>query len=253
MSKKNETQVILDSLAETEKNMKKYIHEQISPLNETIKDLRKQLHQMKEDAKVSKKRTDDNTNLINKLSTKVNNFEEVIAVQSVQIKVLQTRLEDQTCRNSRNSLIIRGVKEEPEEKWDDTRRIVCEALSAKLDLTSEQMSGMIERIHRGKPPKNEGPRVVHARFFNWNHIELIKDKWWKNGKGTGIYLDQRYGADTTFRRNQALATRKQLKTAGEIVGGYVKYPAKLFVKYQSTDRKHHLHEDYSSTPIPLPS
>ena len=251
-SKGGETQLILDKLAQTENNMKQYMHQQLTAVNETIKNLRDELSRTQEAAEASQKRADDNLELINNLTTKVNGLEETVATQSVQIKVLQTRLEDQTCRNSRNSLIIRGVEEEPDEKWEDTRRIVCEKMSENLDIGADELSRMIERIHRGKPPKNEGPRVVHARFFNWNHIELVKDQWWKNGKGTGIFIDQRYGPDTTYRRNKALAVRKQMKDNGEIVGGYVKYPAKLFVKYQESDRKYHLQEDYSSIPVPLP-
>ena len=232
--------------------MKDYMEEQIKKLTETVSSLQEQLNTTKEVADASMKKADLNEEKIVNLSDKVLNLEKIVATQAIQIKVLQTRQEDQTCRNARNSVIIRGVEEEENEKWEDTRRIVCDTMAAKLDLQPNQLSGMIERIHRGKPPKNDGPRVIHARFFNWNHVETVKDKWWTNGKGTGIFVDQRYGPDTTFRRNKALAVRKELKTGGEIVGGYVKYPAKLFVKYRKTDKKYQLLDDFSNIPVPLP-
>ena len=190
----NGDQAILDKLAEMEENMKKHMEEQLTKVNETISNLRKELCSAQEAANESKRRANENADMILTLTNKIDGLENIIAKQAVQIQVLQTTQEDQTCRNSRNSIIIRGIQEEAEEQWDDTRRIVCEKMAAKLDLEPSQLSGMIIRIHCGKPPKKNGPRVVHARFFNWNNVEIVKNKWWKNGKGTGIFLDQHYGS-----------------------------------------------------------
>ena len=132
------------------------------------------------------------------------------------------------------------------------RSIFCEKAGEVIKLDPARVSGMIERIHRGKPPKNNGPRVIHAKLFNWNHVELIKNEWWKHGKDSHVYIDQRYGPDTTWRRNKALEMRRSLKANKEIVAGYVQYPAKLLVKYRATDRKYQLHHDFSREPIPLP-
>ena len=74
---------------------------------------------------------------------------------------------------------------------------------------------------------------------------------WKHGKNKGIYVDQRFGPNTTWRRNQALIARKNLKTRGEIVGGFLRYPAKLFVKRQGA-QTYTLEEDFSGIDVPLP-
>ena len=39
-----------------------------------------------------------------------------------------------------------------------------------------------------------------------------------------------YGSDTTSRRNYALKIRRELINSKAILTGYLKYPAKLFVK-----------------------
>ena len=48
-------------------------------------------------------------------------------------------------------MIIRGIPEKKkEEKWDETRATVCEALSKAFKLEETESDSVIERIHRGK-------------------------------------------------------------------------------------------------------
>ena len=89
------------------------------------------------------------------------------------------------------------------------------------------------------------PEMVHARFYDWNDSERIKLLARKNYKTAKIFVDQRYGPDTTWRRNQAMAARKELKAQGAIVKGFVKYPAKLLVKYTLADEHYSTHKDFS--------
>ena len=65
----------------------------------------------------------------------------------------------------------------------------------------------------------------------------------------GVYVEQRYGATTTARRNHALAVRKGLKADGTISNGFISYPAKLMVKYRPGDSKFILHEDFSEMEV----
>ena len=53
---------------------------------------------------------------------------------------------------------------------------------------------------------------------------------------------------TTRRRNMALAERKRLKEAGELVSGYVAFPAKLMVKKHG-DKEYKLHTDFSRSKV----
>ena len=52
---------------------------------------------------------------------------------------------------------------------------------------------------------------------------------------------------TSFRRNAALLKRKELKEAGEIISGYLKYPARLMIKKPGTsrDQPYEQYEDFS--------
>ena len=86
-------------------------------------------------------------------------------------------------------------------------------------------------VDRGNQRNNNDrrPRVIHARLYDWNNVELLKNRMWKDGKNSNIYVEQGYGPDTQFRRNKALEVRKNLKAAGTIGAGFVQYPAKLLV------------------------
>ena len=137
---------------------------------------------------------------------------------------------------------------------------MCETLSPIVQIDPTQISSMIERVHRGprrqrdnnNPERPEQPRVIHAKLFNWNHVENLKKLMWKHGKKTGIYIDQHFGPNTTYRRNKALEMRRDLMKKGDIAGGYLRYPAKLFVKRHSQDTQYVLHRDFSNIPVPLP-
>ena len=139
--------------------------------------------------------------------------------------------------------------------------MLCKTLSPIINVPADEISEMIERVHRGGKPtlannnntnnNNRQSRVIHARLYDWNNVERLKDLMWKRGKNKGIYIDQRFGPNTTWRRNQALVARRELKARGEIAGGFLRYPAKLFVKREGA-QNYTLQENFSSVAVPLP-
>ena len=254
-------------------SLKQHIDEKVTLLSKDIKENQDLISKATDIATRGFNLANDNSKQIESLLTRVGNLEkdntklkvdvsqlsQAHSTQVVQIKVLQHRLEDQTCRNSRNTLIIRGVPEQDDEEtdWNITRNALCTALAPIVNIPAEKISSMIERVHRRGKSSNPnhdhtGPGAIDAKFFNWNHSEELKRLMWKNGKDSNIYLDQRYGPDTTWRRNKALIIRRDLKASGEIFSGWVKYPAKLLVKYSKQDKKYTLYDDYSRLKVPLP-
>ena len=108
---------------------------------------------------------------------------------------------------------------------------------------------MIERCHRSAPNKRKkGKRDIYVSFLDWNDSEYVKESYRMaamKGKHNGVFVDQKYGTDTTWRRNQALLARKELMKEKTITSGYVAYPAKLLVKKSKKDKKYSLHKDFS--------
>ena len=66
---------------------------------------------------------------------------------------------------------------------------------------------------------------------NMGYIFLVHFVSYVGNKKNSIYAEQMYGPRTTKRRGLALQLRKQLKQEGVIAGGFVNFPAKLFVNY----------------------
>ena len=196
--------------------------------------------------------TDQNVLEVNGRTGKL---ERLVETQTIQINVLQRRLEDQTNRSSRKSLVIRGIPEGADEKtWDDTREVVAAKLADILGQQASDISDKIERIHRGRPIRagKEGPRVVHALFYDWNDSEKLKKDFFKLGRrNQNVYIDQKYGPDTDFRRNKAKECRRRLIEDGTAVKAYVAYPAKLMVKRSAAEKHYSMFEDFSQIPVPI--
>ena len=166
---------------------------------------------------------------------------------------LENKIEDQINRSSRKTIVVRGVKENDKETWEDTRVVLAKEIARVANIPEKNASRMIERVHRSRPNAHrEGKRDIIAAFYDWNDSEFVMRKFRdaaKKGQTKGIFVDQKYGPLTTMRRNHALLQRKTLIADKSISNGYVAYPAKLMIKKNKTDTKYVLHEDYSELNI----
>ena len=170
-----------------------------------------------------------------------------------QKRVFVEKVEALTNRSLRKNVVIRGIPENPNEKtWEDTHNVVKNAIAEATGYDVDTYENVFERIHRGKksndPNKKDKARPIFAVLYDWKHIQKLSDEL-RDAPPNNIYIDQQYGAITTYRRNQAFKKRKLLKEAKTIAGGFVKFPSKLFVKY-SKDSSNVFCEDFSNIPIP---
>ena len=191
-----------------------------------------------------------NDEKIDILRNKSEAIDERISSLNKKINVLTSRLEDQTNRASRKTLIIRGVKEtEAEKTWDDTKQIVADVIREKCDYDIDP-DEFIERAHRGRKIAGKSVRDIHACFYDWNEVNNVLKGFQKNGfsRKDNIFIEQRYGPITTWRRNKAKLLRKQLIVDKKIISGYVAYPAKLMVK-NTRDGKYFVHTDFSDAEV----
>ena len=182
------------------------------------------------------------------------NIETLIIKSHVQEK----RLEDQTNRSSRKSLVFSGVPERGHETWDDTRDILADVIARNANVSNNEAYDMIERCHRssfnqqGRSGSKKVTRKIFCAFYTWDDAQYVLERFRQasiKGTNNNVYAEQRYGATTSARRNFALSVRKGLKAEGSIASGYLIYPAKLMVKHKREDKKYTLHEDYSEMEI----
>ena len=187
----------------------------------------------------------ENTLMKNQIST------QALSTQNI-IGELEERVEERTNRSLRQTMTFRGIKEIPNEKWSDTKRILAESLAETCDVTYEDAEHSINRAHRSGRKSNGKPRVIYANFCRWDVTQDIISAFRfsnMNYPGFSIYADYKYGPRTSVRRVDALTLRKSLKADGEIVAGYIQYPARLMVKYNIRDDHYTMHKDFSKAPV----
>ena len=260
---------IKDNVNQNNKNIKALIEQQYQDLDKRITTNTNNINIA--DAKAIEAQTLANANRVEKdkqderihhleekcekLASDIGEMHMTNNIKSMQIAQLQYRLEDQTNRNCRKTLIVRGVKElRDETDWNSTKKRLAEVLADVTKLNVNHIAGWIERAHRGKlreDDKKKGKRDIHVLFTNWNHSDLVLSEFIKHGRGKGVFIEQRYGPDTTYRQNEAKMLRRTLLDKEEITCGFVKFPAALMVKYSEHDQHYRKHKDFSRMPVPL--
>ena len=155
---------------------------------------------------------------------------------SEQNSILEERIENRTNRQLCKILVFKGIPEAvPEtsantndtaennnsrfkkETWEDTENNLATQITEICDIEFQEAKKLIERCHRSNINPNyrgTGPRPIFAAFHSWKDSEWIKSEFRKNNidnPGRHIYADQKYGPETTIRRNRAMLLRKSLK------------------------------------------
>ena len=167
----------------------------------------------------------------------INSSNEVTSV-SIRIKELEKKIEDRTNRQLRKTLVFRNVAEDAsEQSWSDTTKLVATKISGLLSIPFDEAKHLIDRCHRGGNPsfykKSNRVRPIYVAMIRWDTCEELV----KASRGqSDVFIDYKYGPLTTARRNMALKKRKELKSTGEIVSGFIKFPAVLMGKKPGEDR-----------------
>ena len=183
------------------------------------------------------------------LSDRVKKVEDQIGpLEDIPKMVLELReiVEERTNRQLRETLIFKNIPEEPDEDWEKTKALLATTIAENCETISfdDAFEG-IKRCHRESAKKQEraendgrpsraGKRNIFAAMFSWEMCQTIIESFRKKGvsqNNFNLYAEQMYGPLTTKRRGLALQLRKQLKQEGVIAGGFVNFPAKLFVNY----------------------
>lgn len=164
-------------------------------------------------------------------------------------------MEERTNRQLRQTLVFKGIDEIPHEKWADTKKLLGDTISECVGVTQLFGVQMLNRVHRGRPnPNKHNQRDIYANLYSWEVCEkLVEDFRQLNIQGHSyIRVEYKYGPWTTYRRNQALLRRKELKEAGDIMSGFVAYPARLMIKRPGRSRTdpYELYEDFSKIKVP---
>ena len=174
---------------------------------------------------------------------------------SVNVKALEERIEDRTNRQLRKTLVFNNIPETDQESWEDTEKLVANAIADACNIDVADAAEQLERVHRSAPnPRYKGnaPRKIFAALYDWKFSEKCKQAFKdKNiAKSSNIYCEQMYGPLTRERRRLAMMERKCLKSNNEITSAYIDFPAKLMAK-TNKDGKYKCVKDFSNIQVKL--
>ena len=192
---------------------------------------------------------------------KIATIDNALSNQQIEIEELKKQLDDQTNRNLRNTLIIKGVPQETSEiSWDDTIKVLSTTLNKHCNrLSVDYIEESIERAHRGKPYQNDDTNQHHAyqthsaifvKFHSWQDADRIlkcvisENKSKKNKGGKELRIMQMFSPALTARRNEALKLRKQLLLEGENKEYKLSYPAKLMERNKGSQQQFKLSQEF---------
>ena len=177
-----------------------------------------------------------------------------------KVKELEELIEERTNRQMRQTIVIKGIREDKNEKtWNDTKRVVASKIMDVTGVSKDEAFSMLNRVHRSQPSSNplkKNRRDIFAALYSWQDCEFLIKKFRRhNIQDSGVnsdrvFIDYKYGPLTTLRRGEALKLRKELKADNSIVSGFIAYPARLMVKRSAgRDVPYVLEKDFSSEDV----
>ncbi|XP_065680637.1 uncharacterized protein LOC136094560 [Hydra vulgaris] len=110
------------------------------------------------------------------------------------------QLED---RQRRNNLRIEGVKENDNESWNDTEKIIINIFENNLNVNGV----IIERAHRTGIIEKKNPRTIVIKLLNHkDKVKILKNA--NKLKGSGIYINEDFSLETFTIRKKLLEESK---------------------------------------------
>lgn len=160
---------------------------------------------------------------ISKLDDRVDNIEMTEGQQQSKLHQLETencKLRDSISylqsQSMRNNLVFCNIDEVPNEKPDETEKVLREFMVKNLKMAQEQIDAMkIERVHRMGNQLNanqsSGPRKIVCKFTLFKDRESIR----RNShalKGTKQFIYEQFPPDVAEKRRKLVPMLKQAKS-----------------------------------------
>ncbi|XP_065658843.1 uncharacterized protein LOC136083376 [Hydra vulgaris] len=205
--------------------------------NDRIDGLLKEISTLKETCEMLKKdnvnrnadQNKTNKQLIKFEKTQKDIEESLTFYQDCNDKKMSEQLED---RQRRNNLRIEGVKENDNESWDDTEKIIINIFENNLNVNGV----IIERAHRTGIIEKKNPRTIVIKLLNHkDKVKILKNA--NKLKGSGIYINEDFSLETSTIRKKLLEESKLHRINGKYsVVIYDKLIVREFIKKKNNDK-----------------
>ena len=218
---------------EMDNNVKKITEKIMEKMDTKFDELSTRIEIIDRKAEAAESLAKQNQNSISNVTSESTALQEKIAEQAKKIHELEVNIEDQINRNSRDTLVIKGIKKENQEKtWNNTSHVLSSSLCGFFGWNPNQFLSDIERAHRGDYKNPNSP--IYVKFISWKVSQAVLDSIIRANRSrqTNISASQKYSDKVQKRMNRLLISRQEFKNDEEKSSwkSYVKYPGVLMVK-----------------------
>ena len=230
--------------AEIEEAMKAYVTPLFERYERTINNLSVEVNSVKEIANNALTAAATNTVAIAGLENTVNDIpatntallNKVDALEKKLVKV-EADLDDVRNRSMRGNLVIHGIQESENNDNPQTKVTTCDLVAnflvTHLDAPShEAAKAQVVRAHRSAKNNRQRntPRPIFIKFDRDDTAEMyLSASIRKRTINNGFKVQKQFTKPLQDRINQATHERRKMMDKGEIVKGFVEYPAVLKV------------------------
>ena len=232
--------------AEIEEAMKAYVTPLFERYERAIQKLSVEVNSVKETANNALTAAATNTAAITGLENTVNDIpatntalQNKIDALEKKLKEVETDLDDVRNRSMRGNLVIHGIPEnennDPQNKVT-THDLVANFLVTQLGAPSQEAAkAQLVRAHRSAKKNNNNrqrttPRPIFIKFDRDDTAEnYLRTSINKKTINKGFKVQKQFTKPLQERRNLATHERRKMMDNGEIIKGFVEYPAVLKV------------------------
>ena len=234
----------------------KPINEEISSLKSSIDTRDAEINTLKTQIATIQSTNNDLIAANKTLEARLSKTEKFQSDATASFQQLETKLEDRTNRQLRQTIVVKGLPEKKNEKWADTRNALAKYVSKAYQMDIKHAYGLFERVHRGGGDgfdgKKKGKRDIYALCRHWDDSEELVWRSYNVNKGKSkkdrIFIEYKYGPITTLRRGEALKRRKEVLDEKLYRNAYVKFPAILMGRKDGEDT-YSVVADFSEAPV----
>ena len=237
MSAEFVTLAVVRELLETQERAFKQIMEfQMNAVKEEMKQLKKDLNELKSSLTFSQKDIDDVKQKCYKIEERLMGAEDYLAETNSCVDELYDQQDYLENHSRRNNVKIMGIPEndDSKESWEESENKAIEAIRSRLKIAQEMKVERAHRVGRPCPPfrhiggakVRSKPRLIIVKFQNWKDKEMVV-KTARQMKPEGLKFYEDFSQRILQRRKELIPElirkRKQGKKAFLVMDRIVEY------------------------------
>ncbi|KAK8763386.1 hypothetical protein V5799_034005 [Amblyomma americanum] len=182
---------------------------------------------------------------VTELAKRLEESEKELSSLRASMDNMMRKIDDLQNRSRRNNVVIHGIREVPDETYEQLRTsVVSGVFHEKLGVSVAST----ERIHRIGRPSTERPRPVIVRFGNYNEkVEVLKNT--KKLKDTNFSVHEHFSSNVRNRRKNLWKSAADNRKNGQkvaLIFDKLKIDGVMYAWNDVTSERYQVHQPLSN-------